>query len=86
VNCTAGVKGSGVAGERVRLRWYGSGRSGPLALYKDYVRRGELESGNLAQVCIRDRCARCSIELCAGFISYVVVCFSSGKVYLERMF
>ena len=53
MKCAIGIKSSGVAGEWMQLRWYGSSSSGPLALFKDYVRRGELESGNLAQVCIR---------------------------------
>ncbi|KAG0624551.1 hypothetical protein M758_3G256000 [Ceratodon purpureus] len=46
--CRSGVMGAGVAGEWVQLR-YGSGGSGPLALYRDLVQKDELESGNFAQ-------------------------------------
>lgn len=47
----------------MQLRWYGSAGSGPLEMYKDYVRRGELEPGNSAQVCIADRFVHCPVFL-----------------------
>lgn len=50
MDCGAGIQGAGVASEWVQCRCYGSGGSSPLVMYKDSIRRGELESGNLAQV------------------------------------
>lgn len=54
MDCGAGIQGAGVASEWVQCRCYGSGGSSPLVMYKDSIRRGELESGNLAQVRVVD--------------------------------
>lgn len=72
MRCATGVMGAGVAGEWVQLR-YGSGGSGPLALYRDLVQRDELESGNFAQVCMRDGWFFCIFRFGCALILYVML-------------